>query len=177
MDAATLAGFDRIVTLPTGERLRLRPIRPDDAPRLSEAYERLSQQSAYQRFFTIMRRLPPDWSRLLANVDYQRRFALVLEDLGSSDGRLIGVARYEPTTEPDTVEIAVTVQDGWQGKGLGTMLLKELLQAAARNGLHRFRAYVLADNRRMLHTLARHTQVQERRLQGGVVELLLSAKS
>jgi RimJ/RimL family protein N-acetyltransferase len=176
MDAATLAGFDRIVTLPTGERLRLRPIRPDDAPRLSDLYDRLSRQSAYQRFFTVMRRLPPDWSTLLATVDYQRRFALVLDDLTAGDGRLIAVARYEPAPEPDVVEIALVVQDGWQGKGLGSLLLSELLQAAARNGLRRFRAYVLADNRRMLHVLARHTDVQERRLQGSVVELLLSAK-
>jgi RimJ/RimL family protein N-acetyltransferase len=164
------------VTLPTGERLRLRPIRPDDAPRLSAAYERLSQQSAYQRFFSVMRRLPPDWSTLLATVDYQRRFALVLEDLGSSDGRVIGVARYEPTPEPDTVEIAVVVEDGWQGKGLGPLLLTELLHAAQRNGWQRFRAYVLSENRRMLHVLARHTEVKERHAQGGVVELLLSAK-
>jgi acetyltransferase len=176
MDAATLAAFDRIVTLPTGERLRLRPIRPDDAPRLSDLYDRLSQHSAYQRFFTIMRRLPPDWSTLLANVDYQRRFALVLEDLAAPDGRLIGVARYEPTAEPDVVEIAAVVQDGWQGKHLGSLLLTELLQAAAHNGIHSFQAYVLAENRRMLHLLGRHTQVQKRSAQGPVVELLLTAR-
>src|SRR5206468_7271542 len=54
------------------ERLRLRPIRPDDESRLSELYDRSSRDTRYQRFFTVMRRLPADWARFLANVDYDR---------------------------------------------------------------------------------------------------------
>jgi RimJ/RimL family protein N-acetyltransferase len=177
MDAATLAGFDRVVTLPTGERTRLRPIRPDDEPRLSQLYDRSSRRTAYERFFTVMPRLPSDWAHFLANVDYERRFALVLEDLDSPDGRLIGVGRYEPTEDAGTAELAFVVQDGWQGRGLGTLLVTELLRAAAANGIRQFRAYVLATNRRMLSLLARHTDVRERRMEQGVVELLLAPKA
>jgi acetyltransferase len=176
VDPGALAAFDHPVTLPGGERVRLRPIRPDDAPRLEELYARLSQQSAYQRFFTVMQRLPPDWARFLAAVDHQRRFALVAEEVAAPPPTLVGVARYEPLPDNETVELAVVVQDSWQGKGLGTLLLRELLRAAERNGIHRFRAYVLADNRRMLHVLTRHTDVKERRLDGGVVELTLLRK-
>jgi RimJ/RimL family protein N-acetyltransferase len=175
VDLQTLRTFDRTVTLPSGRRLRLRPIRADDAPRLLELYDRLSQQSAYQRFFTVMQRLPPDWARLLAAVDHHRRFALVAEEQTDRPPALVGVARYEPLPEPGTVELAVVVQDSWQGQGLGTLLLRELLQAAELNGIRRFRAYVLADNRRMLHVLRRHARVLAQRRDGSVIELTLTS--
>jgi RimJ/RimL family protein N-acetyltransferase len=176
VDLTTLEAFDRTVTLPDGRRIRLRPIRPDDAPRLVELYDRLSRQSAYQRFFTVLQRLPPDWARFLAAVDHQRRFALVAEDGAASEPTLVGVARYEPLPHDDAVELAVVVQDSWQGKGLGTLLLRELMHAAEVNGIHRFRAYVLADNRRMLHLLSRHTEVLERRRDGSVIEVTMGRK-
>ena len=174
MEATALAGFEQTIALGGGERVRLRPIRPDDAPRLAELYDRLSRQTIYQRFFTVMRRLPPDWAHFLANVDYQRRFALVAEDAAAPTPTLIGVARYEPLPGEDAAELAFVVQDTWQGKGLGATLVRELLRAAELNGIHRFRAYVLGDNRRMLRLLARHTSVQERRIDQGVVELTLT---
>lgn len=176
MDGAALASFDQTVTLAGGERVRLRPIRPDDEPRLVELYGRLSQQTAYQRFFTVMRRLPPDWAHFLANVDYHRRFALVAEDASAPTPTLVGVARYESLPNADAAELAFVVQDRWQGKGLGALLVRELLRAAELNGLQRFRAYVLGDNRRMLHLLTRHTDVRERRIDQGVVELRLTRK-
>ena len=176
MDPGALASFHQAVTLPEGERVWLRPIRPDDEPRLAELYDRLSRQTAYQRFFTVMRRLPPDWAHFLANVDYQRRFALVAEDASAPMPTLVGVARYELLPNDDAAELAFVVQDSWQGKGLGAVLVRELLRAAELNGLQRFRAYVLGDNRRMLHLLTRHTDVRERRIDQGVVELTMTRK-
>jgi RimJ/RimL family protein N-acetyltransferase len=146
-------------------------IRPEDAPRLMEFHERLSCHTAYQRFFTLMKRLPPDWAHFLANVDYRRRLALVVEQ---KPGELVAVARYEPTDRDDTAEIAFVVQDGWQNRGLGTILLAELLQAAEARGIRRFRAYVLADNARMLDLLLRFTDVLERTLEAGIVSVLVT---
>ena len=152
--------------------LRLRQIRADDEPRLMALHERLSEQTAYQRFFTVMKRLPLNWARYLANVDYQTRLALVIERHDVPEPELVAVGRYEPTSEAGVAEVAFVVQDGWQGKGLGRLLLHELLAAATARGIRRFRAYVLADNHRMLRLLARHTTVLERRRDAGVVELL-----
>jgi hypothetical protein len=79
--------------------------------------------------------------------------------------------------EEDTAEVALVVQDYWQGKGLGTILLEEILRAGGANGIRRFRAYVLADNRRMLAMLSRLTDVQERKIEQGVVDILFTRRA
>ena len=169
--------LERDVTLKDGTALHLRPIRPEDAPRLIEFYDHLSRHSAYQRFFSIMKRLPPDWARMLATVDYRRRLALVAERGPTPAPELVGVGRYEPTENPDTVEVAFVVQDGLQGQGLGAILLEHLLEAAEARGIRRFCAYVLADNRRMLDLLTRFTDIRERQLDAGVVTLLFERRA
>jgi RimJ/RimL family protein N-acetyltransferase len=172
-----LARFDRRVVLRDGTLTRLRPIRADDEPRLAALYERLSRDTRYQRFFTIRQRLPPDWVHFLANVDYRTRLALVVESPADPDA-LIAVARYEPAPgEPGTAEVAFVVQDGWQDRGLGTILFGELLAAAAVNGLERFRAWVLADNRRMLDLITRWGEVSRRTIEQGVIELSFTARA
>lgn len=168
--------LEREITLPDGARLHLRPIRPEDQDRLIAFYDRLSRHTAYQRFFTVMKRLPPDWAHLLANVDYARRLALLAEHGPPGDPELVGVARYEPTDQPDTAEIAFVIQDGWQNRGLGTLMLDALLAAAEARGIRRFRAWVLASNARMIDLLVRFTDVQERSMESGVTELLLTRR-
>jgi hypothetical protein len=91
----------RTVTLKDGFATRIRPIRADDEPRLVDLYERLSRHTAYQRFFTVLRRLPNDWYHSFANVDYVRRMALVAEREPVAGAQLIGEGRYEPSEEPD----------------------------------------------------------------------------
>ena len=151
-----------------GSRVHIRPIRPEDAPRLVALYDRLGAHTAYQRFFVVMRRLPPDWARLLATVDYRRRLALVAERSTNGEPELLGVGRYESSATDDVPEVAFVVQDGWQGKGVGTILLGDVLRAGLARGFRRFRAYVLADNRRMLDLLARFGDIQESRTDHGV---------
>lgn len=168
--AERLTRFDRTITLRDATLVHMRPIRADDAPRLVALYDRLSGDTRYHRFFSAMRRLPPDWARFLANVDYDSRLALVVESPGDPDS-LIAVARYEPTSEPGTAEVAFVVQDDWQDRGLGTVLFSQLLAAAELNRIRRFRAWVLADNRRMLDLIERFGQVRRRAIEGSVIEL------
>ena len=161
----------RPVVLRDGTPVTLRDIRPEDELALTGLYERLSPQTAYQRFFTVMRRLPPNWGHILANVDYDRRMAIVA--LGP-DGQLIGVARYICDERADEAEIALVIEDAWQGRRLGTLLLGELVAYAKEKGIRRFRAYVLADNVRMLKLLRRGTRIVERKLDSGILSLLLA---
>ncbi len=167
--------FEREVTLRDGARVRIRPVLPDDEPRLVTLYGRLSRHTAYQRFFTVMKQLPPGWANHFANVDYHRRMALVAERDLEWRQELIGVARYEPSDQEDTAEVAIVVQDYWQSRGLGAILLKEILRAGEANGVRRFRAYVLADNHRVLNLLARHTDIRQREAKEGVLDILFTS--
>jgi RimJ/RimL family protein N-acetyltransferase len=177
-DAVTPSGYpaelERELALRDGTVVRLRPIRPDDAPRLQALHGRLSRDSAYHRFFAIVKRLPPDWARVLATVDYRRRLALVVEDPTGGNSELIAVGRYDALEEADTVEVAFVVQDSWQNRGLGTLLFDAILRAAAAQSYRRFRAYVLADNRRMLDLITRFTLVESRKTEQSVTELVFS---
>jgi acetyltransferase len=158
------------VILTDGTPVTLRHIRPEDESALTALYERLSPESSYQRFFTVMRRLPPDWVHILANVDYDRRMAIVALGPG---GELIGVARYAYDERAKEAEIAIVIEDRWQGRGVGTRLLGELVGYAEGRGIRRFRAYVLADNLRMLKLIRRATRILDRKLDSGVMSLLL----
>ncbi len=161
--------LERDATLKDGTVVHLRPIRPDDAPGLVALFDRLSQHTAYQRFFSVLKRLPPAYAKVFANVDYQQRLAIVAERDTPAGPELIGVGRYEPTDTPGMVEVAFVVQDAWQGQGLGSILLDAVLRAAGARGAQQFRAFVLGDNHRMLGLLARRTEITGRKLEEGVV--------
>jgi GNAT superfamily N-acetyltransferase len=166
--------LERETTLRDGSVVSIRPIVPDDAPRLQEFHARLSRDTAYQRFFAIVRRLPPDWARVLATVDYRQRLALIVEAPAGSEPELIAVARYDAGGECDTPEVAFVVQDSWQSRGLGTILFEAILRAAATRSYRRFRAFVLTDNRRMLDLITRFSRVESRKTEHGVTELVFT---
>jgi acetyltransferase len=154
----------RTVELRGGRSVRIRPIRPDDEPRLVDLYEHLSRASAYQRFFTLMRHLP--------SVDYVRRLALVAERETVGGVQLIEVGRYSPRTSA-TAELAFVVEDGWPERALGAIRLEAVLDAAAARGIEQFRADVLADNHRMLRLFTSRTRVEHRITESGVTALRL----
>ena len=140
------------ITLRSGQRVLIRAVRPDDAPGLAEAFEQLSETSRYRRFFAVKPRLSEQSLAYFTNVDHHDHEALIA--VAPDSGRLVGVARFiRDPREPDQAEVAVTVIDSWQRRGLGTVLLCELARRAAEEGIRHFTAEILADNRPML-TLA-----------------------
>jgi GNAT superfamily N-acetyltransferase len=165
------ADLERIVTLSDGSVVRVRPIRPDDELRLVALFERLSPRSIYQRFFTSYRRLPASWYHEFANVDYRARLALVAEELAHDGAHVRGVVRWEPGDAPGTADVALIVEDAWQGRGLGSLLLGELLAAGAARGVRDFTADVLAENGRMLRLLRRVADVRESSVADSIVHL------
>ncbi len=161
----------RTVTLSDGARLRIRPVRAQDESRLGALFARLSPRTVYERFLAPFHRLPDGWLHQFANVDYRGRLALVAEEETSAGPELRGVARYEPSDQPRCAEIAIVIEDAWQGRGLGTLLLDDLLRAAAARGIVRFSADLLADNRRVLRLLWRLGRIQRRFLEQGVLHI------
>ena len=148
----TASGKDEYdVKLRDGFTLHLRPIQPDDDVNLLQLYNQLSQKSLYYRFFTIPK---PDlnYARYLANVDAQNHLALVAE----FNNQIIAVARFHRQAEnPSCAEAAFTVADAWQGKGIGSMMLKALAKVALQKGITLFECEVAMDNERMLKLLSR----------------------
>jgi RimJ/RimL family protein N-acetyltransferase len=138
------------ITLRSGQRVLIRAVRPDDAPGLAEAYEQLSETSRYRRFFAVKPHLSEQSLAYFTDVDHHDHEALVAVSPGT--GQLVGVARFiRDPRQPDQAEVAVTVVDSWQRRGLGTVLLRELAQRAAEEGIGHFTAEILADNQPMLN--------------------------
>src|SRR5882724_3230947 len=149
--------------------VRVRAIRPDDEPRLMALCRGLSPRTLYPRFFSF-RRLLPEEARAFANVDYHRRMAMVADVDDGQDPELVGVARYGPSDD-GTADIGLVVADAWQGQGLGSLLLEEILRAGEQRGVHQFSADVLTENRRALRLLARHTAITRRTVASGVTSV------
>ena len=127
----------------TGAPSRCRPQTPDDRARLAEFFAQLSPSSRYQRFFTGMPpKLPSGTLTALSNVDGDRHVGL----LALQKGRVVGTARYVRRDNAAVADIAFTVADELQGKGLGHLLIRELKAHAARRGITRFVFDVLAAN-------------------------------
>jgi GNAT superfamily N-acetyltransferase len=164
-------GPEQVVALRNGASVRLRPIRPDDEPRLMALCDRLSPRTLYERFFSV-RRLRPEEAHAFANVDYRQRMALVAEVDTGHEPELIGVARYGRSDEGATADLGLVVEDGWQGLGLGSILLEEILRAGEQRGITQFSADVLTENRRALTMLARHTAITRRTADHGVAGIV-----
>ena len=163
------------VILRNGSSVRIRAIRPDDEPRLMALCRRLSSDTVYQRFFSF-RPLLPEEAHAFANVDYRQRMAVVAEVDSGQETELVGVARYGPSDE-GTADIGLVMADAWQGLGLGSLLLEEILRAGEQRGIHKFSADVLTDNRRALRLLARHTAITRRTVASGVTSVVFGRRA
>jgi acetyltransferase len=156
-----------------GERLTIRPIRPEDADQHGVFFRRLSPQDIRYRFFTAMRELPPEQMARLTQVDYDREMAFIA--VREVSGETVGVARLvcEPG-EPEG-EFAVIVQADMKGKGVAARLVQRLIDWARGRGLRDIAGQVLADNAPMLG-FVRHLGFSVRRMkeEPDVVEARLS---
>jgi ribosomal protein S18 acetylase RimI-like enzyme len=143
------------VSLRDGAWVLIRPIRTTDAPLLADAYDRLSDRSRWFRFLAVKRDLTAAELRYFTEVDHINHEALVA--LSVTDGRAVGVARYIRSAEDRlAADLAVTVVDDWQRRGVATQLLTMLSQRAVHAGLCRYTVLVAADNLpvfAMLHSL------------------------
>jgi nucleotide-binding universal stress UspA family protein/L-amino acid N-acyltransferase YncA len=149
----------------------LRPITPADKPLLAASFERLSEESRYRRFFTSMNKLSAAQLDYLVDVDHQDHEAIVAVDPISGEG--LAVARYIRSNEDaEAAEVAVTVADDWQHRGLGRALLDRLTYRARREGVRRFTALVQSDNRASLGLLAGVGDAR-RQYDTGVVKLVI----
>jgi len=150
----------------------VRPIGPDDKRRLSDAFERSSPESRYRRFLSPTNKLQSSQLRYLTEIDHHRHEGIQAVDPQTDDG--VGVARFVRSPEdPSLAEVAVAVDDEWQGRGLGTVLLHDLAARAREEGIKRFSASVLAENKPMIAAFRKLGEVRVTGRDAGVVELLI----
>jgi acyl-CoA synthetase (NDP forming)/GNAT superfamily N-acetyltransferase len=155
--------------LADGSTVHIRQIEPEDADRVVSMHGRFSDRTRYLRYFAPYPRIPPRDLARFVNVDHHNREALVV---AVASGDLVAVGRYERLgpSSPDA-EVAFVVEDAFQGKGIGPLLLEHLAQAARAAGLSRFVAEVLPMNRPMIKVLTDAGYHVTREFDEGIVHL------
>jgi RimJ/RimL family protein N-acetyltransferase len=155
----TAASRPQIVRLRSGDVVRIRQVRPGDVPALARAYAKLSEESRYRRFFTARPELSETMLRAAAEVDHENHEALIALPLLS--GEIVGECRFVRLPDrQDTADLAVTVIDTWQRRGLASALLARLSARAVEAGIVYFTAEILAENRAVLDLLPRLGNVE-----------------
>ncbi len=160
------------VVLRDGGAAHLRPITPADAEALQAFHVAQSPRSTYLRFFAPMPRLSARDLARFTTVDHTDRVALVVL-VGE---QIIGVGRYD-RTGPTTAEVAFNIADAHQGRGVGSVLLEHLAAAALEQGVERFQAEVLPENRKMITVFAEAGYEVTRRYDEGVVLLAFDIRA
>ena len=143
----------RQVRLRDGTEVVIRPIGPQDAEREQAFVRGLSPESRYFRFMNTLRELSPEMLNRFTHPDPAREVALVALVGAADASREIGVARCVLGPDRDSAEFAIVVADAYQGKGLGSLLMRELMDHARAHGLARIEGLVLASNHRMLELM------------------------
>jgi RimJ/RimL family protein N-acetyltransferase len=167
------ASYAAIEVLRDGTRVDIRALRPDDRAAILAAVDHTSERSLYSRFFAARRSFSEREIAFFLNVDLISHVALVAVVRHDDGGEEIaGGGRYI-VLQPGRAEAAFTVVDQFQGRGLGTVLLRHLAAIAGDAGIHEFVAEVLPDNTPMLEVFEHSGFAMASRREPGVVHVTL----
>ena len=136
------------VRIDGGQDLLLRPIRPEDAPALMRAFDRMTPEQVRSRVFHALTELPEPVARWMCEVDPDATIALILVDADGTEIRGEGRVHLDPVTE--CAEFALAVDPDFTGKGLGRLLVSRLAEASRAAGMREIWGDTQAENNRML---------------------------
>jgi acetyltransferase len=147
--------LEQSFTLPDGQKIFLRPLRPEDAPGLRSGFSRLDPDDVRMRFFAQMREMSPAMAARLTQLDYNREMALAAfpaegPDRNGPDRNGLGVVRLVADPDNRRAEFAITIRSQDKGRGLGRALMERIMDYAMKRGIGEVWGDVLADNARML---------------------------
>jgi RimJ/RimL family protein N-acetyltransferase len=152
--AASLPHKGELVALRDGAEVIFNRITPDDAPLLADGFARLSEESRRLRFLGPKAKLTQSELRYLTEVDGRNHEAIGAIDRRTGGGVAVGRFVRDPT-DPSRAEVAITVADEWQHRGLGRLMLERLADRAREEDITRFTALVSEDNENMQKLLER----------------------
>jgi acetyltransferase len=140
--------------LKDGDSVTIRPIRPEDESLMVKFHHTLSDRSVYLRYLGSLKldeRITHERLSRICFVDYDREMVLVIErcDSKTEQSEILAVGRLSSIHGANEAEFALIVTDTWQGHGLGTHLLRMLVQIGRDEKLDRITATILPDNRHM----------------------------
>lgn len=143
------------ITMPDGQKFFLRPIRPEDEPALLALFSGLSREAIRLRFLHSMKTFPHELAARLTQIDYDREMALVLCDPACpSESPLYGTVRLAADPDNARAEYAVLIHGDWTGRGLGTLMMRRIIDYARQRGIGELYGEVLAENHVMLKICA-----------------------
>lgn len=147
--ASTADVPESILTLLDGSEVTIRALRKEDKGFEREFIRNLSPESRWMRFLGQIGEPGDALIRRLTELDYQHDMAFIA--LSREGGILheVGVSRYSLAPDGQSCECAVTVADAWQGKGLGTILMRDLIDIARKRGVHSMFSIDANENGRM----------------------------
>ena len=134
------------IALRDGSTVHVRPAGPEDVERIERFLGKLSDEARSFRFFSAATDIGQ-----MARLFTETRGGTSLLAVTSDDGKVVGHGQYFPDGA-DGAEIAFAVANDWQGRGIATVLLAQLAEAAVAEGVHHFTAVVMTSNRKMLGT-------------------------
>jgi len=153
----------------------LRPVKISDEPLLKDFFYHLSEQSLYRRFISKRFDMPHERLQQFVVVDYTKDMVMLAIREHEDREEIIGIGEYYLNADAHTAEASFAVKDGYQGQGLGTILLKQLVYIAKKQGLLGFTAETLFENTPMLKVFEKVLDVK-RRYADGIYELTMSFK-
>lgn len=144
--------LEKFDTLRDGSEIFFRPVKPTDEAALSKMLYSLSEESVQKRYFTHTKRFPHRDVQKLTNIDYQQDLAIVgVVPQSGGDDEIVAIAQYFLDPKTLVAEVAFIVQDEWQDKGMGSLLLEYITKTAAGRGVKKFYATVMPENKAMLN--------------------------
>jgi acyl-CoA hydrolase/GNAT superfamily N-acetyltransferase len=166
----------RYVTLEDGTRLLIRPIKPSDATMKQHLFYALSKDSVAKRYLGPLKSL--SWDRVwpYVIVDYQNEMVLVAVVSEGGVESMVGIGSYSRIPRTELAEVALVVRDDWQGKGIGTELLKYLIDLARSKGFLGLKAWVLVENTAMMHLFKKCGYQMKYRVEDSVYEVFVDLR-
>jgi len=169
--------YSKQETLKNGLQVTIRAIRPDDKEALVAAFKELESRTVYLRFFGLKKEFSPQELKQATEVDFTKTVALVTCIQDGESEKIIGAGRYivfGDAQPPDRAEVAFTVEEDYQGLGIGSITLRHLTRIARQSGIAQFDADVLPENKGMLAVFHRSGLPVKQKHVEGVVHVTLS---